>query len=433
ERGVDFAGQRRAAERATELLLQICGGEAGPLQAVESAAHLPLRGPVRLRRARLTRLLGAELLDSEVTGTLTGLGLDVGTDENGWIATPPSWRYDLALEADLIEEVLREVGYERIAERPAARSQQFRPVHESRPTERVLLDSLVARGYQEAISYAFTDPALQKRLFPSEDGIVLANPIAADLAVMRVSLWSGLLRAALENHRRQQDRIRLFELGAVFHREADGIRESGRLAGIALGRRLPEQWSSATAAVDFHDVKGDLSAVLALIRGGDSPRFVAGAAPPCLHPGRSAAVAVGETTIGSLGELHPELVRELGFATAPLLFEFDVNVLLQGVVPQAEEISKFPQVRRDLAVTVPEGTAFGTLRDRVTVTAGSLLRELRAFDVYQGAGIETGRKSIALGLIFQDNHRTLKDDEADALMARIAADLKSSLDAKLRD
>jgi phenylalanyl-tRNA synthetase beta chain len=432
ERGVDYEGQRRAAERATALLLQICGGTAGPLQEVIDAASLPVRMPVRLRRARLARLVGTELPDSEVTAALRGLGLAVEVDEEGWRVTPPSWRYDLALEPDLIEEALREIGYDRVPERAPVLPQVFRPVPESRPDERTLLEVLVARGYQETLNYAFTDPQLQARLFPQAQGVLLANPIAADLAVMRVSLWPGLLRAALENRNRQQERIRLFELGAVFHREAGAVRETPRLAGIALGSRAPEQWGVRTEAGDFYDVKADLAAVLLLARGSAAPRFVAGG-PPCLHPGRSATVHLGEHEVGALGELHPALSRELGFTAAPLLFELDLNILLQRLVPQAEAVSKFPQVRRDLAVTVPVDTPFGALRDRVTVAAGPLLRELRAFDVYQGPGIESGRKSIAFGLIFQDNNRTLKDEEADALMARIAADLQANLDAKLRD
>jgi phenylalanyl-tRNA synthetase beta chain len=432
ERGVDFQGQRRAAERATELLLQICGGSAGPLQEARQEAALPRRADVRLRRARLHRLTGTELPDGEVTAALGGLGLMPRADEEGWTVTPPSWRYDLAIEVDLIEEVLRQVGFDRVPEAHASQAQRFRSFPEGRPDERALLERLVGRGYHEAICYAFTDAALQARLFPGVQAIALANPIAADLGVMRLSLWAGLLRVALENRRRQHERVRLFELGTVFHRDAELIVESPRLAGIVLGSREPEQWGLKSGAADFHDLKADVASVLALARPDALPVFEPGGAA-CLHPGRSATVRIAGQAVGQLGELHPALARDLGFPVAPQLFELNLNNLLQAFVPLSKEVSKQPHVRRDLAVTLPLATPFGTVRDRVTVAAGPLLREILAFDVYQGPGIETGRKSIALGLIFQDNNRTLKDEEADALMARIAADLQSNLDAKLRD
>ena len=431
ERGVDFEAPLVAIERATALLLQICGGACGPVTHQREAVFLPPRPPVSLRRRQLQRLLGTELLDSDVTAAFEGLGLAPRLTEEGWTVTPPSWRFDLAIEADLVEEALRHVGYDRVPEKAATIPQVFRPFAEGRPDERALLDALVARGYQEAICYAFTDPALQARLVPDAP-VMLANPIAADLAAMRLSLWPGLLKAAMENRRRQQERVRLFEFGTVFLRGPEGVRESPRLSGIALGTRSPEQWGLPATPADFFDLKADAMAVIALARPGATPTFVAGG-PACLHPGRSARIEIDGAPVGILGELHPALARELDLPAAPLLFELDLSLLLQAAVPQAQEISRFPQVRRDLAVTVPLTTSFGAIRERVTVAAGPLLRELRAFDVYQGPGIETGRQSIALGLIFQDNYRTLKDEEADALMARIAADLQSNLGAKLRD
>jgi phenylalanyl-tRNA synthetase beta chain len=435
ERGVDFDGPRRAVERATALLLQICGGHAGPVEEQRVAAFLPERTPLRLRRERLLRLIGSPVTDAEVEAALGGLGLAPRADADGWTVTPPSWRYDLALEQDLVEEVLRQVGFDRVQERPSSQVQRFRPVAEARPEERAVLDALVARGYHEVITYAFTDPALQRALFPDARPIVLANPIAADLAHMRVSLWPGLLRTALENRRRQHDRVRLFELAAVYLRgegATGGIVEKPRIAGLVLGSRRPEQWGTPTEPVDFHDLKNDVEGLLGLARLPEAPLWRAGG-PACLHPGRAAEIVLGGEVAGSVGELHPALTRELGFPSAPLLFELDLNVLLQGSVPRAVSISRFPHVRRDLAVTVPVGTRYGALRDRVSVAGGPLLRELRAFDVYQGPGIESGRKSIALGLIFQDNNRTLTDEEADALMARIASDLQENLGAKLRD
>ncbi|MGC4027886.1 MAG: phenylalanine--tRNA ligase subunit beta [Steroidobacteraceae bacterium] len=432
ERGVDPHGQHRAMERATALLLAIAGGAAGPIVEQFEPAALPARAPVTLRRSRLRQLVGVELPPAQVEGALHALQMQVEATGDGWRVTPPSWRFDITLEADLAEEAMRIIGYDQIPEAPKALPQQFRRRPESVVDERALLDTLVGRGYQEVLSYTFVDPALQQRLFPQASGIRLANPIAADLSVMRVSLWPGLIKTALENLNRQQDRVRLFECGAVFLREGAGVREVRRVAGLATGARLPEQWGSARASVDFFDAKSDVGAVLALAGPGATLNWEA-AEIACLHPGRSAAILRGGARVGSLGELHPSLAAELGFAGTCLLFELDIIPALEAPLPQLTPVSRYPQVRRDLSITIPEATPLSAILDRVSVAAGSLLRDIRVFDLYQGPGIEPTRKSIALGLIFQDNNRTLKDDEADGLMAAVAADLDRSFGAKIRD
>jgi len=269
-------------------------------------------------------------------------------------------------------------------------------------------------------------------MFPQLQSIALTNPIAADLAAMRVSLWPGLLKAALDNLRRQQPRVRLFESGAVFLRDAAGIRETPRIAGIVVGARAPEQWNTPKASADFFDIKSDVCAVLELA--GTAVEFSFEPADlACLHPGRSAVVKRAGAVVGWLGELHPSLSADLGISGCCLLFELDITPAITAPLPVPGEISRFPQVRRDLAVTVPLATPLSAIRSRVSVAAGSLLRELVVFDVYQGPGIESTRKSIALGLIFQDNNKTLKDEEADALMTIVASDLGANLDAKVRD
>ncbi|MET0282561.1 MAG: phenylalanine--tRNA ligase subunit beta [Steroidobacteraceae bacterium] len=431
ERGVDPQGQARAMERATGLLLQLCGGEAGPVQEAVSAGHLPVRAPVVLRRARLALLSGAQIADHDVEHSLRGLGMRVTAQQDGWLVVPPSWRFDISIEADLIEEVLRIVGFDAVQEQPTRLPQRFARRSETQLDERALLDALTGRGYQEAINYAFVDPALQGKLFPGP-AIRLANPIAADLAVMRVSLWPGLLKAALENLARQQDRVRLFERGAVFHAQGGAVRETLHIGGIAVGARQPEQWAAGKETADFFDLKADVAALLQLA--GAAVQFSwrpAGIA--CLHPGRSAAVARDGREIGWLGELHPRLADELGFTAPCLLFEVDIAAALAAPLPALAPVSRFPQVRRDLSVTVPLDTPLSALVARVSVVAGSLLRDLTVFDVYQGAGIETTRKSIAFGLIFQDNNKTLTDEDADALMASVAADLGAQLDARIRN
>jgi phenylalanyl-tRNA synthetase beta chain len=306
------------------------------------------------------------------------------------------------------------------------------------PAERTVLEALANRGWHESINYAFTDPALQSRLFPDAAALALGNAIASDLSVMRVSLWPGLVRVALENQRRQADRIRLFERGAKFvvrgeagSEHAGEVTEVDSLAGIALGRRSPEQWGlDAKAAVDFYDVKADVEALLAASGAPEAFRFEAGSLP-MLHPGRTARVLRDGQAVGWLGELHPRLVRELDFAQAPILFELDF-LALQVQAPRGREISRFPHVRRDLAVVLPEAVSYHALRERVTMAGSSLLCSMRVFDVYRGAGVETGCKSIALGLIFQDVSRTLTDEDVEQAMTAIVTDLRVHLDATVR-
>ncbi len=396
ERGVDPSGHARAMERATALLIAIAGGEAGPLVVTEEASGLPVRVAVRLRRERLTRLLGVAVPDGKVESILKSLQMQVTALADGWSVTPPPHRFDIAIEEDLIEEVARIVGFTAIPERPAMRQQIFLDLPEAVPPERAMLDALVARGYHESITFAFVDPALQAQLFPDTETLSLANAIASDLSVMRVSLWPGLIRTALENQRRQQDRIRLFSHGARFVVRGGEVSEVDSLAGVATGKRLPEQWGSGESreTLDFFDVKADLQSLLAATGAASEFSFEAGTLS-CLHPGRTARVLRSGNPVGVLGELHPRLVRELGFTHAPLLFEVDVAAL-RVALPQGRETSRFPQVRRDLAVVLPEKVSFSALRERVVLSGSSFLRNVRVFDVYRGAGIEEGRKSVAL-------------------------------------
>jgi phenylalanyl-tRNA synthetase beta chain len=430
ERGVDPQGQHRAMERATALLLAFCGGKAGPVQEAVEQAALPGRASVLLRRERLALLTGARIPDAQVEASLGALGMQLSAHSQGWLVEPPSWRFDIAIEADLVEEVLRIVGFATVEDRPKHLPQRFARRSEATLDERALLDALTARGYQEAINYAFVDPLLQGRLFPGEPVIRLANPIAADLGVMRVSLWPGLLKNALDNLARQQDRVRLFERGTVFRQSGGLLREIPYIAGIASGARAPEQWATKREPLDFFDLKGDVAAILQLA-GMASFEWTAGG-PACLHPGRAATVLRDGEPIGWLGELHPSLAADSGFSAPCMLFELDISRALQASLPQFQAISRYPQVRRDLSITVPLATPLSAILNRVSVAAGNRLRELVAFDVYQGPGIEPTRKSIAFGLIFQDNNTTLTDAEADALMASVAADLGAQLDARIR-
>jgi len=436
ERGVDPSQQRRAIARAIGLLRGIAGGSPGPMTFVQSAEHQPKRAAVSLRRSRLKRLLGVEIADARVASTLTALQMRVAMNAAGWEATPPAHRFDITIEADLIEEVARITGFEGIPEVDAIGPHRFRSATEERAGEHVLLEALAMRGYEEAITFAFVDPNVQSRLFPDRPGLVLSNPIASDLSVMRLSLWPGLIRMAQENQRRQQDRIRLFEHGAKFDVAGGITHEIDSLAGIACGPRLPEQWGlprDMRVPVDFYDVKGDLQALFAATGAAESFVFEASDAPmSCLHPGRAAQIVRQGAEVGWLGELHPTLVRELDFTYPPVLFELRLDGL--GIRrPRFQEFSRFPQVRRDLALVVDESVPLSALAERVTLTASSLLSDLRIFDVYRGSGVEAGRKSVALGLIFQDISRTLTDEDVERLIAAIVADLRVTLKAKIRE
>ena len=435
ERGVDPTHQERAVARAVALLTPIAGGSAGAVDITQSTAHLPRRPQVLLRSRQLARLLGVTLTAPKVATVLDGLEMQVSVVTDGWQVTAPAHRFDIGIEADLIEEVARIVGFEAIPESDAVAPQRFRSLPEERPAEHAWLATLAARGYEEAITLSFVDPALQAQLFPGTPGLALSNPIASDLSVMRVSLWPGLLRAALENQRRQQDRIRLFEHGTRFEVDGGATRETDTLAGVALGARLPEQWGlpkDMRGSVDFFDVKADVAALLAGTGEGESFSFEAGSIA-ALHPGRAARVLRRGQVVGWCGELHPALVRKLDFTYAPVLFELDLEAALAVRHCAYQEISRFPQVRRDLAIVVDESVTLSRLAERVTLAASSLLRDLRIFDVYRGPGLEQGRKSVALGLIFQDISRTLTDDDVERLMASVVADLRENLNAKIRE
>jgi phenylalanyl-tRNA synthetase beta chain len=435
ERGVDPTQQARAIERALALLTPITGGTAARIEVAESRAHLPRRGAVALRATQLKRLLGVAFPPERVAEALERLAMKVTRTGEGWQVTPPAYRFDIGIEADLIEEVARIVGLEAIPEIDAQTPQRFRRLPGDHPPEAAVLQALAARDYEEAITYAFVDPALQAQLFPDRPALALSNPIASDMSVMRVSLWPGLLRAALENQRRQADRIRLFEHGTRFEAEGGSTREIDTLAGVAIGARLPEQWGvpkELRGPVDFYDVKADVAALLSATGENESFKFEAGALP-ALHPGRSARVLRRNLPVGWLGELHPNLVRALDFTYAPVLFELDAETAFAVHRVSYQEISRFPQVRRDLAVVIDEGVTLSSLAERVTLAASSLLRDLRVFDVYRGPGLEPGRKSVALGLIFQDISRTLTDEDVERLMVSVKADLREKLNAGFRE
>ena len=434
ERGVDPAGQERALARATTLLLGLVGGEAGPAQIQELAGELPAARSVHLREQRLRRLLGVSVPAAAVEQRLRALGLGVTVQGEGWLTQVPSWRFDLVIEADLIEEVARLGGFAAIPEAAVVARRPIAPLPESRLDERTLLQLLAARGYHEVTTFGFVDPQLQAQLFPDEQPIALLNPISSQLAVMRCSLWPGLIQAARENLRRQQDRVRLFEMATRFSRGLDGrVVERKSIAGLVVGARLPEQWGVKRDAANFYDVKGDVEALLALHGAPGAHRFEAASDLACLHPGRAARILRDGRAIGLLGELHPALTSNLDFTYAPLVFELDGEALSLSRPAGYEPLSVYPQIRRDLSFTVEASEPFGRIAERVSVAASTSLKELRVFDIYQGQSVESGRKSIALGLILQELTRTLTDEDADRIVAAVVVELQSSLGARIRE
>ncbi|MHB8347091.1 MAG: phenylalanine--tRNA ligase subunit beta [Acidiferrobacterales bacterium] len=433
ERGVDPQLQARALERATQLILSLAGGRAGPLVEKTASRHLPVRPPVKLRTQRVARLLGVSIPSQQIGIILRRLGMKAVRQNDGWKVTPPSWRFDIAQECDLIEEVARLTGYENLApRRPLAPLQAGTATEMLVPSDRFRA-MLVDRDYQEAITYSFVDPAIQALIDPAHQPLVLANPIASDMAAMRTSLWPGLLKAVVYNLNRQQERVRLFELGHRFLPRADGtVQERPGLAGIVVGEALPKQWGVSARDVDFFDVKGDVEALLSA--GGPRERFRFRAVQhPALHPGQAAEITDADgRTVGLFGGLHPSIQAQLGLEQPVFLFEFWLEALEQVEMPEFREISRFPSIRRDIAVVVDEHIPAQSVLDCVAHVSGKLLANLELFDEYRGEGIDSGRKSLAISLTLQDSSRTLKEGEVETLMDQVVQVLASQLGAQLR-
>jgi phenylalanyl-tRNA synthetase beta chain len=432
ERGVDPALPERAMERATELLLRIAGGKAGPVTVAERPEDLREHAPVLLRHARLRRVLGIEVAAAEVTRIFTALGMGVAEVADGWRITPPSSRFDIEREEDLIEEVARIHGYERIPTHVPAGEIALRAEPEARLGEMALRDQLAARGYHEAVTLSFVSADLLKTWGLDRDWVPLANPLSADLAVMRTSLLPGLVEALRHNRARQQERVRLFEVARSFHATGGAPDEVGRIAVVASGSARAEQWGEASRTVDFFDLKGDLDALIA--HTGEPQRWSVDAEglPSWLHPGRGARVLRDGQPAGFLGALHPALAKALDLGADVHVMELALEPILARRLPAAGRVPRFPAVRRDIAVELPEEVSWAAVEAAVRGALGDVLKEVRLFDRYAGKGIDEGRKSLAMGLILQDASRTLTDDDADARVADAVGALERSCKARLR-
>ena len=431
ERGVDPAQQERAIERATALLESITGGDAGPLLVAESAARLPGRKPVRLRHSRLESLLGMRLQSTEVEKLLTRLEMELHPDGEDWSVVPPSFRFDIAIEEDLVEEIGRMVGYDNIPVTSGQNATRLGTATEQRVDADAVSDLLVARGYSEVVTYSFIGEPAQRTIDADAVPVRLANPIASDMNVMRSSLWPGLLDAARRNMSRQQPGLRVFEIGRQFANEEGNVNETNVLAGLALGRQWPEHWDLAARDVDFFDVKADVEALLNLTRREAEFAFEAGR-HPALHPGQTSRILARGEAAGWLGSLHPELQQRFDLKNQAILFLVELDAVLEAGVPSVRQVSKFPSVRRDLAVIVDENVTVQSLVDLVRAEAGDSLASVAVFDLYRGKHVGASRKSVGLGLILQEKSRTLTEGEADGTVQSITRCLEQEFGAQIR-
>ncbi len=441
ERGVDFEIQSLAMERATALLIAICGGRPGPVVERHAPEHLPVRPAIPLRAARIRRLLGVEVPDEEVVDLLGRLGMSVdpepgisesfGDPGRAWRVRPPSFRFDLAIEADLIEELARIRGYDRIPGRFPIGALKMNPRPEALVETACLRQVLCERGYHEAITYSFVDPLIVGRLMPGFEALRLANPIAGDMSVMRPSLWPGLLYALRHNQDRQAARVRLFEIGLVFRPPGREEDQRMKIGGVVWGAPVPEQWAEPRRAADFYDVKNDVEALLDLAGAGGPVEFRAHP-DAALHPHQSAIVTRAGLKMGIIGALHPQTARALGLQAPVYLFELDLEHLCRRERPSYRPLSRFPLVRRDLSLVVDREIPAAALLSSIHRRTGEILKETRLFDLYRGEGLDTGQKSIAIGLIFQGISSTLLDEEVDALVRELVAGLEQDLGARLR-
>lgn len=424
ERGVDFAGARAAQERATQLILQICGGQAGPV--AEAQGTLPARNKVQLRLPRAARVLGFVIDASLAVSILERLGCQPRLTGDVITAVPPSYRFDIAIEEDLIEELARIHGYNRIPVALPVAHTALLPIAENHRGPASVRRQLADLDYQEAVTYSFVERGWEEDFCANPEPVALANPIASQMSVMRSSLIGGLVNAVVFNASRKQSRVRLFEVGRCFLNQA-GYPQPWRVGAIAFGEAEPQQWGRAARTVDFFDIKADLEALLAPVKAEFAP-----ASHPALHPGKSAKVLVHGQAVGWVGELHPRWQQKYDLPSAPVLFEMELSAVEQRELPVYQELSKFPAVRRDMAAEFDENIRYGDISSELKRSGPAILRDVTVFDLYRGQGVQKGKKSLAFSVLLQDTHKTLTDAEAEKAMVELRRILQEKFNAKLR-
>ncbi len=439
ERGIDPTLQHDAIERATQLLLDIVGGQAGPIVEAKSSENIPQTKDVSLRREKLDSRIGHHVKDAQVSEILTRFGFDVSEKgERGakvWHVVVPAYRFDIKFEVDLIEEVARIYGYNNIPNIAPKATLKMVAQKEASISLAKLKQTLVNREYQEAITYSFVDPKIQSLIHPEQKVMTLPHPISSEMSEMRLSLWTGLLQSVVYNQNRQQGRVRLFETGLRFvpdESAENGVRQQNMIAGVISGNRVDEHWDIEKAATDFYDIKGDVEALLSLTCNVDTYEF-SKAEVDALHPGQTAKITKNGHLVGYVGALHPELERKLGLNGRTLIFELLLAEILEQKIPEACDISRFPANRRDLAVVVKEDVDAKNVLQLIEKVGGNHLIDLNLFDVYQGEGIEEGFKSLAIALVLQDTNKTLEEKDITDVIDRVVDSLKTELNASLRD
>jgi phenylalanyl-tRNA synthetase beta chain len=431
ERGVDGTLQHRAIERATQLIIEIAGGTATLINEVKNESALPQRPAVFLRKSRIEKMLGISLPDEKVLNIFKRLGMAVQTQSEGWSITPPGFRFDICIEADLIEELARVHGYNKIPNNNLLMRVELNKASEAVLDIDRVKDLLVDRGYQEAITYSFVDESIQQAVTPDNTLIQITNPISSDLSIMRSSLWCGLLKAALHNLNRQQKRIRLFETGLRFLNIEGEIEQQKMISGLILGNLGPEQWGQKVRKVDFFDLKSDVQAMFSIT--GSTVQYVSGI-HPALHPGQTAQIlSQSGAKIGIIGMLHPNLEKQFGFETQVFLFELDQDLLLEKRIAKFQPLSKYPSVTRDLALIVQETVSADEIIECIKSGDETISRDIVLFDLYRGEGIEENYKSVAVSITLQKFSQTLTDSEIDAIFNKILQSLTNKIGAKLRD
>ena len=435
ERGVDPELQFVAMERATQLLVDICGGEVGPVIEVTNQSELPSQATIKLHRNKIDRIIGYTIEAQKITDILVRLGCEVEYKDDIWIVKSPSWRFDLQIEEDLVEEVARIYGYNNIPNANMKIESVMQPKPESIISLRRIKDLLVDRGYQEAVTYSFVDPKIQHILHPNEPAITLPNPISSEMSVMRLSLWSGLLDAVLYNQNRQQSRLRLFETGLRFIPDEKcefGVRQEFMLSGVITGNLYEDHWQLPKKSVDFYDLKGDLEAIFSLL-GCDGQVQFNRAELSALHPGQSAVINLNDEVIGYFGVLHPEIEKKLSLNSKTLVFEINLAKINFKKVPVAQDLSKYPSNKRDIAIIVSNTIPAAEIISVCKQAGGEQLVKVNLFDVYQGDNIKEDQKSLAISLILQDKSRTLEEEDITNIVSKCVTALQNRFKALLRE
>lgn len=430
ERGVDPGLQQQALEYATKLVLEICGGLAGEIVTHSEENRQPVAESIRLRRARILRLLGIEVPDDDVESMLERLGVSLERSDEGWVATVPSYRYDLRIEADLIEEIARVYGYHNLPRTFPDLSPEFSAVNDLPSSISSIKNTLVTRGYQEVVTYSFIDDELHKQLFSEEEFLPLANPISSDLSAMRTSLLPGLITTLQKNLNRQHNDVKIFESGLSFVIDGGELIQERKLAGLISGRASAENWSDTEREVDFFDLKGDLEILFEKAHI-NSAVFIADT-HSALHPGQCARIELNGENVGWIGTLHPNLQKTLDLSQTAIVFEIDQDALETNHIPRFEEISRYPAVRRDISILIDSDIPMDSIQRSVLQNAPAYLKKVVVFDVYRGDKVAKGLKSVALGLILQDNSRTLEENEVESSVAGIIKVLEENFSATLR-